>query len=83
MVVGEGQGRREKIPWTSIFQNWPGVGFGECMAGSVYCAFDLVAILPDWHDFDWVEQDQRTGSGQTFLELAAQGGAVHTCWGAR
>jgi hypothetical protein len=83
MVVEEGQRRRGpargRIPSTSIFQNWLDVGFGECMAGFVYCAFDLVAILPDWHEFDWVKQDQRTGTGETFLELAAQAGAVHTC----
>ena len=71
----------EILPLTSIFRNWalPFEGFGECMASFVYCAFGLVATLPDWHDFDWVEQDQRTGHGQTFLELAAQAGAVHTC----
>jgi hypothetical protein len=72
------------LPLTSIFRNWDlefegFEGFGECMAGFVYCAFDLAAILPGWHDFDWVEQDQRTDGGQTFLELAAQAGAVHTC----
>jgi ankyrin repeat domain-containing protein 50 len=80
MVIEEGQGYYSKIPWTSIFRHGlVDVGFEECIAGFVYCAFDLVAILPDWHDFDWVKQDQRTGNGQTFLELAAQVGAVHTC----
>jgi ankyrin repeat protein len=81
MVIEEGQRYPAETPQSSIFRDWLlDVGFGECIAGFVYCAFDLFAILPDWHDFDWVEQDQRTGTGQTFLELAAQGGAIHTCW---
>ena len=82
MVTEEGRGGLTKIPDSSIFRDWllDDVDFGECMAGFVYCAFDLVAILPDWHDFDWVKHDQRIGTGQTFLELAVQGGAVHTCW---
>jgi hypothetical protein len=72
---------RGELPLTSIFRNWAlrFGDFGECMAGFVYCAFDLAAILPGWHGFDWVEQDESTNYGHTFLELAAQYGAVHTC----
>jgi hypothetical protein len=49
-------------------------------ASFAYCLFDLAIILPDWHDFEWIKLDQRTSRGEySCLELAALGGAIHTC----
>jgi ankyrin repeat protein len=50
-------------------------------ASFVYCLFDLAIILPDWHDFKWIELDQTTSWYDEYscLQLAAIGGSCHTC----
>lgn len=44
-----------------------------------YCAFGLALFLPDWHNLNWTQEDQRTETGLIFLELAVMSGSAFTC----
>ncbi|KAE8444754.1 hypothetical protein EG329_014314 [Mollisiaceae sp. DMI_Dod_QoI] len=68
-------------PSTSVFSRY--IKAKDIAPNSIasfsYCVFGLDSILPEWHDFKWVKDDNRTQEGHSFLELVALSGSLTTC----
>ncbi|CZR64609.1 uncharacterized protein PAC_14507 [Phialocephala subalpina] len=70
-----------KTPNTGIFSS--AIDYYDLSPASIaafaYCAFGLAEILPDWHNYNWVKDDNGNQHGESFLELAARSGYIPTC----
>ncbi|KAF4627727.1 hypothetical protein G7Y89_g10427 [Cudoniella acicularis] len=70
-----------RIQRTSIFTYRLGPRYlaPDSITSFSYSAFGLATILPDWHDSNWVKDDNRNETGETFLELTGIFGSILGC----